>query len=233
MNNLSDIIIINFIAILFLYILYKGLKSIYQDFKNIYYLKIKTYFIQKQKNQEHADTEKKKVIGVGGGGSNIVEFLSKQYESLIINSDKRALEQKKVKNKIHLEKPDNLGCGANEKCGFSLITEEVLNQIDNFIDKNLSITLIATLGGGVGSGSTKAIAEYLSNKNILVKCILVKPFSWEGSKKINRANETIEFLNQLKNVSIIEISNDELKSFEHLSMKESFNLLNNKINLMV
>lgn len=229
MGNLS-IIITTFTAIIFSYLLYKGLKSVYQDFKNIYYLKIKNYFIKKKEEQH---TENKKVIGIGGGGSNIVESLSNQYESLIINSDKRALEQKKVKNKIHLEKPDNLGCGANEKCGFSLITEEVLNQIDNFIDKNLSITIIATLGGGVGSGSTKAISEYLSNKNILVKCILVKPFSWEGSKKINRANETIEFLNQLKNVSIIEISNDELKSFEHLSMKESFNLLNNKINLMV
>jgi cell division protein FtsZ len=230
MNNLPDIIIINFIAILFLYILYKGLKSIYQDFKNIYYLKIKTYFIKKKQEQH---SENKKIIGIGGGGSNIVESLSKQYESLIINSDKRALEQKKVKNKIHLEKPDNLGCGANEKCGFSLITNEVLSQIDKFIDKNLSLTLIATLGGGVGSGSTKAIAKHLSNKNILVKCILVKPFSWEGSKKINRANETIDFLNQLNNVSIIEIENDELKSFEHLSMKESFSLLNNKINLLI
>ncbi len=232
MDNLPNIIIINFFLVLFLYVLYKGLKSIYQDFKNIYYFKIKTYFIKKQQNQEQ-HSENKKIIGIGGGGSNIVESFSKQYESLIINSDKSALEQKKVKNKIHLEKPDNLGCGSNEKCGFSLITEEVLNQIDNFIDKNLSVTIIATLGGGVGSGSTKAIAEYLSNKNILVKCILVKPFSWEGSKKINRANETIEFLKQLKNVSIIEIENDELKSFEHLSMKESFNLLNNKINLMV
>lgn len=231
MDNLLNIII-NFFIVLFLYVLYKGLKSIYQDIKNIYYLKIKTYFIKKQQNQEQ-HSENKKIIGIGGGGSNIVESLSKQYESLIINSDKRALEQKKVKNKIHLEKPDNLGCGSNEKCGFSLITDEVLSQIDNFIDKNLSVTIIATLGGGVGSGSTKAISEYLSNKNILIKCILVKPFYWEGSKKINRANETIEFLNQLKNVSIIEISNDELKSFEHLSMKESFNLLNNKINLIL
>ncbi|QKJ26138.1 FtsZ domain-containing protein [Aliarcobacter cibarius] len=229
MDNLS-IIIITFTVVIFLYLLYKGLKSVYQDFKNIYYFKIKNYFIKKKQEQY---SEKKKIIGIGGGGSNIVEYLANQYESLIINSDKRALEQKKVKNKIYLKKPDNLGCGSNEKCGFSLITEDVLNQIDNFINENLSITLIATLGGGVGSGSTKAIAEYLSNKNIIVKCILVKPFSWEGSKKSNRANETIDFLKQLKNVSIIEIENDELKSFEHLSMKESFNLLNNKINLMI
>ena len=229
MGNLS-IIITTFTAIIFSYLLYKGLKSVYQDFKNIYYFKIKNYFIKKKEEQH---SKNKKVIGIGGGGSNIVESFSNHYESLIINSDKRALEQKKVKNKIHLEKPDNLGCGSNEKCGFSLITDSVLNQIDKFINKNLSITLIATLGGGVGSGSTKAIAEHLSNKNIIVNCILVKPFSWEGSKKINRANETIEFLKQLKNVSIIEIENDELKSFEHLSMKESFNLLNNKINFLI
>ena len=229
MGNLS-IIITTFTAIIFSYLLYKGLKSVYQDLKNIYYLKIKNYFIKKKEEQH---SKNKKVIGIGGGGYNIVESFSNHYESLIINSDKRALEQKKVKNKIHLEKPDNLGCGSNEKCGFSLITEDVLNQIDKFINKNLSITLIATLGGGVGSGSTKAIAEHLSNKNIIVKCILVKPFSWEGSKKSHRANETIEFLKQLKNVSIIEIENDELKSFEHLSMKESFNLLNNKINFLI
>lgn len=230
MGNLSIIITI-FTAIIFSYLLYKGLKSVYQDFKNIYYFKMKNFFIKKKEENEH--TKKKKIIGIGGGGSNIVEYMTNQYETLIINSDKRALEQKKVKNKIHLEKLDNLGCGSNEKCGFSLITEDVLNQIDNFINENLSITLIATLGGGVGSGSTKAIAEHLTNKDLMVKCILVKPFSWEGSKKSNRANETIEFLKQLKNVSIIEIENDELKSFEHLSMKESFNLLNNKINLMI
>lgn len=229
MSNLSIIITI-FTAIIFSYLLYKGLKSVYQDFKNIYYFKMKNYFTKKKEEQH---TENKKVIGIGGGGSNIVESLSNHYESLIINSDKRALEQKKVKNKIHLEKPDNLGCGSNEKCGFSLITEDVLNQIDKFINKNLSITLIATLGGGVGSGSTKAIAEHLTNKDLMVKCILVKPFSWEGSKKSNRANETIEFLKQLKNVSIIEIENDELKSFEHLSMKKSFNLLNNRIKSII
>ena len=130
---------------------------------------------------------------------------------------------------------ENSECRYHDTHGNALYPSfiDVLNQIDNFINENLSITLIATLGGGVGSGSTKAIAEHLTNKNIIVKCILVKPFSWEGSKKSNRANETIEFLKQLKNVSIIEIENDELKSFEHLSMKESFNLLNNKINLMI
>ena len=141
MGNLSIIITI-FTAIIFSYLLYKGLKSVYQDFKNIYYFKMKNFFIKKKEEQH---TENKKVIGIGGGGSNIVEYLTNHYESLIINSDKRALEQKKVKNKIHLEKPDNLGCGSNEKCGFSLITEDVLNQIDKFINKNLSITLISFL----------------------------------------------------------------------------------------
>ena len=43
----------------------------------------------------------------------------------------------------------------------------------------------------------------------------------------------IEFLKQLENVSIIEIENDELKSFEYLSMKKSFNLLNNRIKSII
>ena len=88
MDNLS-IIIITFTVVIFLYLLYKGLKSVYQDFKNIYYFKIKNYFIKKKKEQHR---ENKKVIGIGGGGSNIVEYLANQYERLIINSDKRALE---------------------------------------------------------------------------------------------------------------------------------------------
>ena len=104
MGNLS-IIITTFTAIIFSYLLYKGLKSVYQDLKNKYYLKIKNNFIKKKEEQH---SKNKKVIGIGGGGSNIVESFSNHYESLIINSDKRALEQKKVKNKIYLEKPDNL-----------------------------------------------------------------------------------------------------------------------------
>lgn len=222
-------ILIGFFVVLFVFVFYRGLKSIYQDLKNFYDFKIKNSLTSKEIIDEKVLNEKKKIIGIGGGGSNIVESFSKQFNSLIINSDKKALEQKRVKNKIHLEKPDNLGCGSNEKCGFSLITNEVLNQIDKFVGTNKSITIIATLGGGVGSGSTKAIAQYLSNKNIKLNCILVKPFFWEGTKKSNRATETIEFLNQLKNINIIEIENDELRNYDHLSLSNAFNLLNNRI----
>ncbi len=65
------------------------------------------------------------LIGIGGGGSNIVEYLVNayptKYDVLIVNSDKKALASKKVQNKILLEKLDGYGCGSNETCGLSLL----------------------------------------------------------------------------------------------------------------
>ena len=226
-------------SIFIIYIFYKGLKSIVADFNNCSSKNIKEYFsnlktlFEKEKIDEDSSNKIKKIIGIGGGGSNIVEFLSKDFDSLIVNSDKKALSLNKVANKIHLEKPDQLGCGSNENCGFSLINEKVLNQIDDFMQDYEEVTLIATLGGGVGSGSTKAIGEYLSAKDINVKCILVKPFFWEGLKKKNRAMDTINYLQQFQNINISQLENDELKNFEHLTMKQSFNLLNNKIKSLI
>lgn len=195
-------------------------------------VKILKSYLSKEKNQSIQESNVKeisKIIGIGGGGSNIVEYLSKSFDPIIINSDKKALSLNKVANKIYLEKPDALGCGSNENCGFSLINDKVFKQLDNFIDNYKNITIIATLGGGVGSGSTKAVAQYLSNKNINVKCILVKPFFWEGLKKKNRTKDTLDYLKELKNITIIELENDELKNFEYLTIKQSFNLLNNRI----
>lgn len=210
------------------------MKSIFIDIKNKVKNRNKVVIKENVITKISSDTsEPKKIIGIGGGGSNIAEFLSSKYDCLIVNSDKKSLDRKNVKNKVYLETKDNLGCGSNEIYAYSLITDNVLKQIDSFLDDYKSITLIATLGGGVGSGSTKAIANYLTHRNINVKCILVKPFSWEGNKKANRANETIKFLKKLPNIEIQELSNDELIAFEHLSFKDSFNFLNNKIMRMI
>ena len=175
------------------------------------------------------------IIGVGGGGSNIVEYLTssypKQYTSLIINSDKKALESKKVKNKILLEKPDGYGCGSNEKCGFSLIDTNSLDKIKNFITKK-RVYIVVTLGGGVGSGSTKAIVQSLYESGKKVHLIAIKPFSWEGAKKSIRANDTLEFIESYcKKIYLLE--NDTLKQHKELSMKECFEILNEKVHQVI
>lgn len=178
------------------------------------------------------------LIGIGGGGSNIVEYLSLQYKNdynpLIINSDKQALNSKKVSRKIHLQKQseDNNGCGSNEYCGFSLVNYDVLKRIKLYIGDNQKICIVATLGGGVGSGSTKAIVKYLVELGVEVHLVLVYPFSWEGNKKSNRADDTIQFVKIFcQNVYIVQ--NDDIKSYLNNSMKECFTLMNEKIHNIV
>ena len=100
------------------------------------------FFLYLKKNYEkHKKSKYKvKIIGLGGGGSNIVEYLSNtyplEYDTLIINSDKKALETKNVDKKILLQKDNTYGCGSNIVCGYTLITSDVIAQIKYFIERS-------------------------------------------------------------------------------------------------
>ena len=177
-----------------------------------------------------------KLIGLGAGGSNIVEYLSStyplEYDALIINSDKKALETKNVDKKILLQKDNTYGCGSNIVCGYTLITSDVISQIKYFIEKNRKIYIFATLGGGCGTGSLKAIAQEFKDSNYKLNFILTIPFKWEGVKKSERANEVIEQVkNDFKNVHIY--SNDELLSFGNLGIGECFKIQNENFNKFI
>lgn len=177
----------------------------------------------------------KKIIGIGGGGCNIVDYLTKNYldtyDGLIINSDKKALFEKEIA-KIYLEKEDGLGCGSNEFCGFKIINKKAIDELVKFIDTSKEIYIIATLGGGVGSGSTKAIVQYLSALNIKMYIVLVKPFSWEGNKKENRSTSTIDFIKSFSNDLYI-LENDSLLEHSTLNIKDCFNIENKRIHSLI
>lgn len=177
-----------------------------------------------------------KLIGLGGGGSNIVEYLSStypmKYDALIINSDKKALETKNVDKKILLQKDNTYGCGSNIVCGYTLITSDVISQIKYFIEKNREIYIFVTLGGGCGTGSLKAIAQEFKDFNYKLNFILTTPFKWEGIKKSERANEVIEQIkNDFQNVHIY--SNDELLNFGNLGIGECFKIQNENFNKFI
>lgn len=177
-----------------------------------------------------------KLIGLGGGGSNIVEYLSStypmKYDALIINSDKKALETKNVDKKILLQKDNTYGCGSNIVCGYTLVTSDVIAQIKYFIERNEDIYIFVTLGGGCGTGSLKAIAQEFKDSYYKLNFILITPFKWEGIKKSERANEIIkEIKNDFQNVYIY--SNDELLSFGDLGINECFKIQNEKFNKFI
>ena len=196
------------------------------------------FFLYLKKNYEKRKKSKYKIklIGLGGGGSNIVEYLSNtyplEYDALIINSDKKALETKNVDKKIFLQKDNTYGCGSNIVCGYTLITSDVISQIKYFIERNRDIYIFVTLGGGCGTGSLKAIAQEFKDSNYRLNFILTTPFKWEGVKKNERANEIIEQIkNDFQNVYIY--SNDELLDFGNLGISECFKIQNEKFNKLI
>ena len=196
------------------------------------------FFLYLKKNYEkHKKSKYKvKIIGLGGGGSNIVEYLSNtyplEYDTLIINSDKKALETKNVDKKILLQKDNTYGCGSNIVCGYTLITSDVISQIKYFIERNRDIYIFVTLGGGCGTGSLKAIAQEFKDSNYRLNFILTTPFKWEGVKKNERANEIVEQIkNDFQNVYIY--SNDELLDFGNLGISECFKIQNEKFNKLI
>ena len=101
-----------------------------------------------------------------------------------------------------------------------------------FIKNSNEVYLIATLGGGVGSGSTKAIVQYLSTLDIKTNIILIKPFSWEVNKKKNRSNTTIEFI-KLFTKELYILENDSLLKHSSLNIKDCFNTQNEKIHNLI
>ena len=196
------------------------------------------FFLYLKKNYEkHKKSKYKvKIIGLGGGGSNIVEYLSNtypmEYDALIINSDKKALETKNVDKKILLQKDNTYGCGSDIVCGYTLVTSDVISQIKYFMERNREIYIFATLGGGCGTCSLKAISQEFINSNYRLNFILITPFKWEGIKKNERANEIVEQIkNDFQNVYIY--SNDELLNFGNLGISECFKIQNEKFNKLI
>ncbi len=108
-----------------------------------------------------------------------------------------------------------------------LIDDEIIKEIKNFIKKD-KVSIIITLGGGVGSGSTKVIVKALYESCIKIDLVAIKPFSWEGNKKAMRANSTLEFVTCYCH-KIDMLQNYTIKQDIDLSMKESFNIFNEKI----
>lgn len=155
---------------------------------------------------------KKKIcfIGIGGGGSNIIENIAKMdnmHTFIHMNSDLQALEQKKYGHRLLLgyEKRQGLGCGANMKCGLQLFDNIMKAKLQENISKEKTLCLVSTLGGGVGSGVTPEIVKYLKETKQKFKIIIIMPFTFEGKKRQNTAIKSVELIkNYTKNIVLIQ-----------------------------
>ena len=174
-----------------------------------------------------------KVLGVGGGGSNAVNFMYLQnvegVDFVVCNTDSKALEQSVIPNKIQLgpNLTQGLGAGANPEIG-KKATEESLQEIKSILEINTKMAFItAGMGGGTGTGGAPIIAQICKELGILTVGIVTTPFSFEGPRRMKQAEDGIKELMPYVDTLLV-ISNDKLRvQYGNLKMGEAFSKADN------
>lgn len=169
-----------------------------------------------------------KVIGVGGGGSNAVNYMFEQgiagVEFVICNTDSQALANSPVPTRIQLGQAitEGLGAGANPEVGEQSAIES-MDDVKAVLDEGTKMVFItAGMGGGTGTGAAPVIAGIAKEMDILTVGIVTAPFFFEGRMRLEQAEKGIEKLRQ--NVdSLIVINNDKLRElYGNLGFKNGF-----------
>lgn len=169
-----------------------------------------------------------KVIGVGGGGSNAVNYMFQQgiegVDFIVSNTDSQALENSPVPKKIQLgiTLTEGLGAGANPEIG-EQAAQETLEDIQNLLRSHTKMVFItAGMGGGTGTGAAPVIAKAAKDMGILTVGIVTIPFTFEGKPRLQQAEKGVDSLRE--NVdSLVVINNNKLREvYGNLGFKAGF-----------
>lgn len=170
-----------------------------------------------------------KVIGVGGGGSNAVNYMKSQgirgVDFIICNTDVQALEYSSVENKVQLgvNLTEGLGAGANPEIGEKAAIESY-SSIQSILGTTTKMVFItAGMGGGTGTGAAPIIAKAAREMGVLTIGIVTVPFHFEGGLRLRQAETGIEKLKEHVD-SLIVINNNKLREvYGNLGFKTGFN----------
>lgn len=169
-----------------------------------------------------------KVIGVGGGGGNAVNYMHslgiEGVDFVVCNTDSQALSLSPVANKVQLgpHLTQGLGAGANPEIG-KQSCEESIEDISKILKVNTRMAFItAGMGGGTGTGGGPVVAKICRDMGILTVGIVTTPFTYEGRKRMKQAQEGIERMREHVDTILI-ISNDKLRQqFGNLPFTKAF-----------
>lgn len=169
-----------------------------------------------------------KVIGIGGGGSNAVNHMFSQdikgVDFIICNTDSQAIASSAVPNKVQLgpHLTQGLGAGANPEIGRQA-TEESFEELKKILEVNTKMAFVtAGMGGGTGTGGAPIVSKICRELGILTVGIVTTPFSYEGKRRMQQADEGIQNLKKYVDTLLI-ISNDKLRQqFGNLPFKAAF-----------
>lgn len=169
-----------------------------------------------------------KVIGVGGGGGNAVNYMHnldiEGVDFIVCNTDSQALALSPVPNKIQLgpHLTQGLGAGANPEIG-KQAGEESMEDIAKLLKVNTRMAFItAGMGGGTGTGGAPVVSKICRDLGILTVGIVTTPFTYEGRKRMKQAQEGIDRMREHVDTILI-ISNDKLRQqFGNLPFTQAF-----------
>ena len=156
-----------------------------------------------------------KVIGVGGGGNNVVNRMvksgAKGVDFVAINTDKQALNVSSANYKIQIGEKltHGQGAGSDPEVGRKS-AEESRNQIAKALENTDMVFITAGMGGGTGTGGAPIVAEIAKELDILTVAVVTKPFGFEGARRMRAAEAGIEELKDRVD-SLVIIPNDRLK----------------------
>ena len=151
-----------------------------------------------------------KVVGVGGAGGSAIDRMKEVglsgVEFVAINTDAQALHHSTAETKVHIG--HGLGAGGDPEKGRAA-AEEAREAIAKSLDGADMVFITLGAGGGTGSGAGPIVAEEARNKDILTVGVATKPFTFEGAKRRQNAEEAIENLSRQVD-ALITIPNDRL-----------------------
>ncbi len=177
---------------------------------------------------ENEKTAKIKVIGVGGAGGNAINNMIDSglqgVKFVAANTDAQALDISKADVKIQMGAriTEGLGAGANPEVGREAALENA-DDIRSALDNSHMVFITAGCGGGTGTGAAPVIAEICKELGALTVAVVSKPFSFEGAKRSNKAEEGILALREVAD-TVITIPNDRLRGHasKNATMVEMF-----------
>ena len=155
-----------------------------------------------------------KVIGVGGAGCNAVSRMIQEglggVEFIAINTDAQALFLCDADQRIHIgsQVTRGLGAGSAPEVGRKAVEEDA-EEVLKALDGADMVFITAGMGGGTGTGAAPVVAELARQAGALTVAVVTKPFSFEGQRRMEMAEQGID---ELKNKvdTIITIPNDRL-----------------------
>ncbi|NLK66689.1 MAG: cell division protein FtsZ [Campylobacteraceae bacterium] len=174
---------------------------------------------------------KMKVIGVGGGGGNMINHMIREgydrIDLIVANTDSQALEGSLAKTKIQLgaNKTKGLGAGMNPDVGKEA-AEESYDTLKDALEYSDIVFISTGMGGGTGTGAAPVVARAAKENKALTIGVVTTPFRFEGKKRSRLAEAGITELKKECD-SILVIPNEKLLTLidKKAGIKESFKMV--------